>query len=163
LKNNSIFNHIKNIVIFPGTVVVLIPYVLRNHLPPIHTFETLGDLRPVACFFLILGILLFVSTVFYFWKIGKGTLSPWNRTENLVLRGPYKYVRNPMILSVLCMILGQSIWFQSISIWLWAMFFFLFNHLYFILKEEPDLEKRFGKEYKDYLKTVPRWIPKLSA
>ena len=113
--------------------------------------------------FLAIGGTIFISTIYLFWRIGKGTLAPWNKTEKLVISGPYKYVRNPMILSVLSIILGQSAWYSSINLWLFAMIFFFINHLYFILKEEPDLEKRFGKEYKEYLRKVPRWIPNFNS
>lgn len=163
MKNNSIFNHIKNILILPGMVVLAIPYLLRKYVPELHVFQDLGNMKYASIVFLALGAILFITTIYLFWRIGKGTLAPWNGTERLVIAGPYKYVRNPMILGVLCLIIGQSAWYSSINLWLFAMIFFFINHLYFILKEEPDLEERFGNDYKDYLRKVPRWIPNFNS
>jgi protein-S-isoprenylcysteine O-methyltransferase Ste14 len=93
--------------------------------------------------------------------MGKGTLAPWNPTQNLVIEGPYKYVRNPMISGVFFILISEALFFSSANILLWAVLFFLINTVYFILKEEPDLEKRFGDAYRQYKKDVPRWLPKM--
>ena len=163
MSNNSIFNHIKNIVILPGMVVIVFPFLLRKYVSELHVFSDLGDLKYAALVFLVIGVFLFVSTIFLFWKIGKGTLAPWNETQNLVIAGPYKFMRNPMIVGILCLIVAQSAWFSSINLWIFAMIFFFINHLYFILKEEPTLEKRFGNIYKEYIRKVPRWIPNFNS
>ena len=98
-------------------------------------------------------------TIFRFITIGKGTLAPWFPTGKLVVTGLYKYVRNPMIIGVLMVLPGEAIAVLSLSILLWMFIFFLINHLFFLLYEEPNLEKRFGEEYSSYKKRVPRWIP----
>jgi protein-S-isoprenylcysteine O-methyltransferase Ste14 len=86
---------------------------------------------------------------------------PWDPTRKLVVAGVYRYVRNPMILSVIMIEAGESFLFGSICLGLTALLFFVINHVYFILSEEPGLEKRFGLEYVEYKKNVPRWIPRL--
>ena len=99
------------------------------------------------------------QTITLFQKKGKGTLAPWKPTQKLVIEGPYRYVRNPMISGVLCILIAESLLINSVYIFYWALFFFTINYIYFIVKEEPDLVKRFGNEYENYKKNVPRWIP----
>jgi len=108
---------------------------------------------------MIIGLLLFIRCVDLFVRVGKGTLAPWDPTRNLVLAGPYRYVRNPMIGAVALMLLGQTLLWGSLIIGLWMIVFVGINHLYFIYMEEPGLEKRFGDNYRSYKARVPRWIP----
>ena len=108
-----------------------------------------------------MGFTLFVWCVNLFAIIGQGTLAPWDPTLKLVLAGPYRHVRNPMISAVAMMLIGQSLFWGSWVIGLWAGIFMLINHFYFIFSEEPGLEKRFGESYIKYRANVPRWIPRL--
>jgi len=107
------------------------------------------------------GLYYLFMTIWLFINIGKGTLAPWWPTKKLVVIGPYRHVRNPMISSVLMTLLGESIAFGSIGIFIEFLLFFGINHIYFVYSEEPGLEKRFGEEYITYKKNVPRWIPRL--
>lgn len=109
-----------------------------------------------------IGFMLFVWCVNLFALVGQGTLAPWDPTQKLVAVGPYRHVRNPMIGSVTLMLVGQSLFWGSWVIGLWAVFFILVNHAYFIVSEEPGLEKRFGESYLVYKANVPRWIPRLN-
>jgi protein-S-isoprenylcysteine O-methyltransferase Ste14 len=59
------------------------------------------------------------------------------------------------------MLLGEALLWASIALGLWACVFILINHAYFLLSEEPELEKRFGEGYRLYKASVPRWIPRL--
>ena len=81
-------------------------------------------------------------------------------TKKLVVVGPYRYVRNPMITGVVTILLGESAFFGSVIIASWALFFLTMNHVYFTLSEEPGLVRRFGEDYKHYMQRVPRWIPR---
>jgi protein-S-isoprenylcysteine O-methyltransferase Ste14 len=110
--------------------------------------------------FLLAGMILLVVTVYLFATVGEGTLAPWDPTQKLVVEGPYRYVRNPMITGVLTVLVGESIVTGSLAIALLAAFFFVLNHVYFIFSEEPGLIKRFGQPYKRYMKNVPRWVPR---
>jgi protein-S-isoprenylcysteine O-methyltransferase Ste14 len=101
-----------------------------------------------------------IITISIFIRIGKGTLAPWSPTKKLVITGIYRYVRNPMIIGVLIVLIGESISILSLKILIWALIFFIINNIYFLFYEEPDLEKRFGNDYKEYKKNVPRWIPR---
>ena len=107
------------------------------------------------------GLYYLFMTIWLFINIGRGTLAPWSPTKRLVIIGPYRHVRNPMISSVLMILLGESIAFGSTWIFVWFLLFFGINHIYFMNSEEPALEKRFGEGYIIYKKNVPRWIPRL--
>ena len=85
---------------------------------------------------------------------------PWDPTRKLVVAGAYRYVRNPIILSVIILLAGEALFFGSYGIAVLAILFFVINSLYFIFSEEPGLEKRFGEAYREYKKNVPRWIPR---
>jgi protein-S-isoprenylcysteine O-methyltransferase Ste14 len=111
---------------------------------------------------IIAGMYLLIGTILLFRNIGKGTLAPWAPPTKLVVTGPYRYVRNPMITGVLIVLIGEAIVFGSVALSICFVLFFIINHIYFICSEEPGLVKRFGDDYIRYSKNVPRWIPRLS-
>ena len=157
-KTPSLYSHILSILVFPFNSIITIPAIIlfvESSFSAEHFFARLLGIP-----FITFGLWLFISTITLFHHTGKGTLAPWNQTTKMVARGPYQYTRNPMIISVLFIILGESILFLSEGVFIWAILFFLGNHLYFILREEPKLIQRFGKKYATYMKEVPRWIPK---
>jgi protein-S-isoprenylcysteine O-methyltransferase Ste14 len=116
----------------------------------------------VGCLLLLTGLLILVLTVKEFVTVGKGTLAPWDPPQELVVTGMYRYMRNPMISGVLMIIAGEALTFVSRGILYWLILFFAFNTVYFIFSEERRLAGRFGPKYLDYMKNVPRWIPRLS-
>jgi len=158
MQRPSILEHIRDIIILPLTVTVIVPYLCYNKnqtLFPVSVFS-----KAFGLVFLISGVALFFWTVYLFWAFGKGTLAPWTPTQRLIIRGPYKYCRNPMISGVFFVLLGETLLLNSLNILIITGVFFMINTIYFILMEEPGLHKRFGKEYEVYKKNVPRWIPK---
>lgn len=158
-RNPSIIRHIRDIILLPVTVTVIVPIFIYNPGQTVISGNLLTNLFGIL--FFIFGITLFIYTVFLFHIIGKGTLAPWSPTQRMVIEGPYRYCRNPMITGVFFILIGETLYLQSTNILIWAGAFFLINTFYFILKEEPDLQKRFGDEYKRYKKNVPRWIPRI--
>jgi len=92
---------------------------------------------------------------------GQGTLAPWDPPRALVVRGPYRYVRNPMISGVLLVLLGESLVLHSAAHALWTLCFLGLNLLYIPLIEEPQLARRFGASYQEYCRHVPRVVPRL--
>lgn len=154
----SVFQHALAILVLPFTVTIIVPYLLLSPGLKIHN-------NPItlafSAFFFLLGGTLFVTTLQLFHFKGKGTLAPWQPTKRLVVSGPYLYCRNPMITGVLFLLLGESFLFYSTRLLVWAGCFFLINTVYFLIKEEPDLEKRFGEDYRRYKQLAPRWIPRL--
>ncbi len=108
----------------------------------------------------LVGLALLVVTIRTFIRLGNGTIMPWDPTRRLVVAGVYRHVRNPMILSVIILQMGEAVLFASYGIALLAIFFFVLNTLYFIYSEEPGLEKRFGADYIEFKQNVPRWLPR---
>jgi protein-S-isoprenylcysteine O-methyltransferase Ste14 len=148
---------IKQLVSFilPVLVLVIVPLSVENDLSIHSKFAMVTGLLIMSA-----GLFIMEMTISSFIRIGKGTLAPWSPTRKLVLTSLYKYVRNPMILGVLTVLIGEAISILSVNILIWAIIFFIINNLWFVLFEEPDLEKRFGEEYKEYKRNVPRWIPR---
>jgi protein-S-isoprenylcysteine O-methyltransferase Ste14 len=157
---------LKPVIILPGTVLIFMPSVILIATNNTRFSPELIDLSQLLFWlgfiFAVMGIFLAVWTVSLFTKFGQGTPAPWDPPQKLVIRGPYRFVRNPMITGVLFMLASEAILFQSWPILFWLMFFFLLNQLYFPIFEERSLEKRFGKDYLQYKKHVPRWIPRLT-
>jgi protein-S-isoprenylcysteine O-methyltransferase Ste14 len=110
--------------------------------------------------FLIAGFSLFLWTLYLFAARGKGTLAPWDPPTRLVVSGPYRYMRNPMISGVLMILAGETLVHGSLTLFGWFLAFLLLNQIYFVLLEEPMLENRFGDDYRQYKAAVPRWIPR---
>ncbi len=158
--------HIRAIVLLPATATVVVPAVIVLSSGTVHVgWELQQPLRPLplvlAGGLLGLGLGLFVSTVWLFARVGEGTLAPWDATRRLVVRGVYRHVRNPMIVGVICVLLGEAALLGSLPLLEWFAFFLLANALYIPLIEEPRLERQFGTDYRLYRQNVPRWIPRL--
>ena len=151
----------------PGNVLVFIPAVIlwiSGRLGFSPKFAAAGQFFFwVALLAASIGLCLSIWTAMLFVKLGKGTPAPWDPPKKLVIRGPYCYVRNPMIIGVLLILLAEALLFQSWSIAGWLAVFFIGNSIYFPLAEEKSLEKRFGEDYKEYKAHVRRWIPRLRA
>jgi protein-S-isoprenylcysteine O-methyltransferase Ste14 len=158
-KRASVFKHLRDILILPFSVTVIVPYILYN--PQDNRIPESLFLKALGVSIGLCGVALFFYTVFLFKTIAKATLAPWSEKQKLVVVGPYRYCRNPMISGVLFVLIGETLFFSSVSLFVWTIFFFLLNTAYFILSEEPGLTKRFGEEYLSYKKVVPRWIPRL--
>lgn len=149
------------IALLPGSVAIVIPAILLVVDDPSLAWGLDGIAAVLvalaAIALIVCGFLLWLWTVRLFSQIGKGTLAPWDPTGKLVVAGPYRYVRNPMITAVLVVLVGESVLFGSALIFAWAALFFVLNAIHFPLVEEPELESRFGEEYLYYKRNVPRW------
>lgn len=156
----SLLEHARDILILPFTVTIIVPLLLYN--PQQTIIPNHIALLVTGLVLMTAGLLLFIYTVFLFRSRGKGTLAPWAPTQKLVVTGPYRYCRNPMITGVFCILAGETMVFHSLNIAIWAVAFFLINTSFFIFYEEPSLLKRFGDDYTIYKKHVPRWIPRLT-
>jgi protein-S-isoprenylcysteine O-methyltransferase Ste14 len=106
------------------------------------------------------GLVLMFETISLLHSVGEGTLAPWDPTRRLVLRGPYRRVRNPMISGVLSILLGEAALLGSSELLFWFGCVLAVNALYLPLVEEPGLVRRFGEDYLAYRHSVPRWIPR---
>ena len=104
-----------------------------------------------------------VVVVWCFWDFltkGDGTPAPFDPPKELVVSGLYNYVRNPMYIGALLMLVAHFLWFGYWGLLIYTGFFFLAFHLFVLNYEEPTLKKKFGRSYTNYMKRVPRWIPK---
>lgn len=154
------------IILFPATVLILIPaailYLATN------TRWAAQPVRPCQChfwpalLFAGIGIVLCVWTVTLFLRTGRGTPVPWAPPQKLVIAGPYRHLRNPMIAGVLLILVAEALYFQSWPLAIWPVVLFTAKQFYLPLVEEKGLEKRFGDEYRAYRKNVPRWLPRLT-
>jgi protein-S-isoprenylcysteine O-methyltransferase Ste14 len=95
-----------------------------------------------------------------FFKSGKGTLAPWDPPRHLVVVGLYRFVRNPMYLAVLTVVLGWSILYLSFSLLGYALILAAGFHVRVILFEEPWLQRQFGAEWDAYSASTSRWLPR---
>ena len=159
MKQPSLLSHLRDIIILPFTVTIIIPFIIYDGSPAFIPDNVIFKLAGLVL--LIPGITLLSYSIFLFRTVGKGTLAAWSATQKLGGRGPYKYTRNPMIIGVFFILIGEALVFYSTNILIWAGLFFLINNLFFVFKEEPDLEKRFGDDYRRYKQNVPRWIPRV--
>jgi protein-S-isoprenylcysteine O-methyltransferase Ste14 len=159
MKPPSNWAHLRDILILPGMVCVVIPYLLNNI--PNAIIPHSGLIRQAGAVVFIIGLVLWAYPVFLFRTIGMGTLAPWAPTQKLIVTGPYLYCRNPMITGILFILAGEGLWLWSLPILAWATWFFIMNTLYFRFLEEPGLVKRFGDDYIRYRQNVPMWIPRL--
>lgn len=162
MHKNLFLAQLKAVLILPFNVLVTIPALILylNRELTGWRLNNAGWLI-IGAVFILLGLYMFYGAIKLFNRVGEGSLAPWNPTRRLVVNGIYRHVRNPMIGSLLAVILGESIFFQSASLFIYGVIVFVVNHIYFSLSEEPGLIKRFGDEYIDYRKNVPRWIPRL--
>jgi protein-S-isoprenylcysteine O-methyltransferase Ste14 len=112
---------------------------------------------------LILGAYIDLWCIGAFSLVGKGTPAPFDAPREFVASGPYRYVRNPMYLGALAMIIGAALILRSPSALLVALLFAALAHVFVLVYEEPTLEGRFGESYLRYKRTVNRWLPRLAS
>lgn len=109
------------------------------------------------------GALLLATCIWEFARSGRGTLAPVDPPKELVVRGLYRYVRNPMYLSVTLIVLGEVLLTGSRALFLYWLVWFVAANLFVIGYEEPTLRRRFGVEYERYTQRVGRWLPRLKS
>src|SRR5262249_17708917 len=123
--------HLAAILMLPFVVTIIVPFLLVKS-QPIDLWWGLGyplNLLPllIGTVFFVSGLLLIILTMRLFVTKGKGTLAPWDPTQQLVAVGIYRYVRNPMISGVIFILLGEALVFRSLPLLLWAIFVIIIN------------------------------------
>jgi protein-S-isoprenylcysteine O-methyltransferase Ste14 len=106
------------------------------------------------------GIALYVWCTWNFAAVGGGTPGPWDAPRRVITVGPHRWVRNPIYIAALLVVVGQAWLFMSLPVLAYAGAMALCCHLFVIGYEEPTLRRRFGSAYLEYRRTVPRWIPR---
>jgi protein-S-isoprenylcysteine O-methyltransferase Ste14 len=145
-------------ILQPGLVAGLIPYwilggkLYKRIAEPFQFKQYLG----IIVFFL--GLVIMFDCIIRFAVQGRGTLSPADPTKKLVIRGFYKFSRNPMYVGVILLLIGEAIFFQSGSLSIYLLFIFIALNLFVMIVEEPRLRKDFGQEYYSYCQKVRRWF-----
>lgn len=122
--------------------------------------ELSAAIRPAGIILMVLGGAVVSWCGFLFAVRGQGTPAPFDPPRQFVATGPYRYVRNPIYIGALCLLLGLGLYQRSVSILLFAIFYALLIHAFVVLVEEPGLERRFGESYLRYKQSVNRWIPR---
>jgi protein-S-isoprenylcysteine O-methyltransferase Ste14 len=148
---------IRNIIftlLVPGTGAVYLPWWILH--------RTGGSPTPTTW---PAAAIIAAGTVGYLWCLhafataGRGTPGPWDPPRRIVASGPYRWVRNPIYLAALTVILGEAWLFHSTALLLYGAAMAAFFHIFVIAYEEPALRRRFGAPYRQYLQTTPRWLP----
>jgi protein-S-isoprenylcysteine O-methyltransferase Ste14 len=158
-----LLRHISSILVLPVTVTIVVPYLILSGLGK-HRVRWHPSAAALLAGVLLAGVgLVFVGkTIRWFASLGRGTLAPWDPPRRLVVTGLYRHVRNPMITGVVLILLGEAAAVRSWDLLGWAAVFFALNMIHIPLVEERSLKRRFGDDYDEYRRHVPRWIPRFS-
>lgn len=146
-------------VLVPGTVAGYIPYQLLQR-PALPALVNFGLFHWLAAVVMALGISGLLWCGWHFATEGRGTPAPFDPPKTLVVRGPYHWVRNPMYVSVITVLLGEAMFFRSIALLGYLALFWGIVNLFVMLYEEAALRDQFGESYNDYCRRVWRWIPR---
>jgi len=145
-------------IVIPGVVAVLIPHLIVSRggasLVARWTSRQFLGLVPIVA-----GAAILARCIWDFAAKGRGTLAPIDPPRQLVVQGLYRYVRNPMYLGVLVLLLGQAVFYESVPLLQYTAAWFVVVHLFVVLVEEPLLLRRFGDSYEQYTRSVHRWRP----
>ena len=145
--------------LLPGTVTVLIPYWIISS-SGTGAFSSYHLFRYFGLPLIVIGAAGLLWCVWEFFSEGRGTLAPVDPPRHLVVRGLYRYVRNPMYVSVVTILIGEAILFLSTRVLIEAGVFSGLAYLFVVFYEEPVLRRQFGDPYERYLNKVGRWIPR---
>ena len=151
---NSVF-----FVLAPVTVAGLVPWWISGW----RVATTLWlPLRIIGGLLIAGGAIVVIDSFARFAVQGLGTPAPVFPTRHLVVTGLYRYVRNPMYVAVISVILGQGLLFGNVRLLGYGAMVWLAFHLFVMIYEEPTLRHTFGVEFESFCTAVPRWIPRLS-
>ena len=143
-------------VLVPGTVAVYIPLLIARDRP-----AASGAVFAMAAAVLAVGGSIYAWCVWDFASFGRGTPAPIDAPKRLVVRGLYRYTRNPMYIGVLTAILGWALFFRAPVMLIYALTVGVCFHLFIVFYEERHIQREFGKEYDVYRARVGRWLPRL--
>jgi protein-S-isoprenylcysteine O-methyltransferase Ste14 len=152
-----------SVVALPVTMTVFVPWWIARRYSVSFTVPTgVGAwcALVLGAGTLATGLALFATSFYWFASRGRGTLAPWDPPRRLVIGGPYRYVRNPMISGVMFILVGEALILRSRPHAIWSLIFIGVNLVYIPLFEEPQLEARFGDPYSRYTRHVRRFIPR---
>jgi len=160
-RARAIVGSIIFLFVAPGIVAGLIPWALSGYRSE-PAFLNLELFRWVGMALLVLAGVLLIETFARFALQGLGTPAPIAPTRTLVVTGSYRFVRNPMYVAVVSLILGQALFFGSLPTLIWGGVVWVAVHLFVLGYEEPTLSSTYGAQYEQYRTNVRRWIPRLT-
>jgi protein-S-isoprenylcysteine O-methyltransferase Ste14 len=143
-------------VVVPGLGGVWAPWRLAahdGHSPAVTAWEAVPLITA--------GAALYVWCAWNFAAVGRGTPGLWDAPTRVVAAGPHRWVRNPIYISALLVVLGEAWLWTSLRVLAYAGAMAVFFHLFVVGYEERTLERRFGGAYREYRNAVPRWIPRV--
>jgi protein-S-isoprenylcysteine O-methyltransferase Ste14 len=107
------------------------------------------------------GAAVALCCIFTFAFIGRGTPAPFDPPRRLVIRGPYRFVRNPMYIGAGLALAGAALYYESWPMLVYAALFLVVTHIFVVSYEEPTLRRTFEQEYEEYCRRVRRWWPRV--
>jgi protein-S-isoprenylcysteine O-methyltransferase Ste14 len=157
MAGRGVLLFVKNLVftiVVPGAAAVYVPLFVFPHDP-----ATVSVTSALAVLLLVSGTLVYLWCLWDFATYGRGTPAPIDPPRQLVIRGLYRYSRNPMYLGVSSVIFGWSLLFQSMGLATYGIVIAVLFHLFVVFYEEPHLRQVFGADYEQYCARVGRWFP----
>lgn len=146
-------------ILLPGVVAGYVPWEFFGVRDTV--LDRSSPFQWLALLFILAGGALLLACIVEFARSGRGTLSPIDPPKQLVVRGLYRYVRNPMYLSVTAILLGEVLLTGSRALAIYWLIWFVVVNAFVVGYEEPTLRLQFGGSYEEYLRTVGRWIPRI--
>jgi protein-S-isoprenylcysteine O-methyltransferase Ste14 len=145
-------------ILQPGIVVGLIPYVILRYTGREIAPASLGATHFTGAALMIVGVIIAGSCILRFATEGEGTLSPIDPTKKLVIRGLYKYSRNPMYVGAMLALGGETLFWWSPALAIYSTGVFIVFNLFVHLHEEPRCRRDFGDAYAEYCNRTRRWF-----
>ena len=153
-----LFKNVFFAIVVPGFVAGWLPVYIAGGFDTVPSF---GVPQLLASFLLAGGLSLMVAAIGYFGVVGRGTPAPFDPPKRLVVRGPHRWMRNPMYVGAIMANLGWALWFESLPVAIYAVAWWSLAHLFVVFYEEPTLQRLFGAEYDAYRAAVHRWLPRV--
>jgi len=147
------------LVLVPGPLLIWAPYKIALSVPGGQFYP--GPFRYLAVLPWLAGTAILLWGCWEFAFRGRGTPAPIDPPKVLVAEGLYRFVRNPMYLGALLILLGHVLWFQSLRLLVYVAALTALFHLFVVFYEEPLLRRKFGASYEEYCRRVPRWVPRV--
>ena len=144
--------------LFVGLVLIVLPARLLTA-AGIARPQAIGPWQVAGLLVGLAGAAIALWCILTFVIVGRGTPAPFDPPRRLVVRGPYRVVRNPMYLGAGIAVAGAALFYQSVVLLGYVGLFWLAMHVFVIAYEEPTLRRMFGPEYSTYCQNVGRWWP----
>ena len=159
-KTTAVLGSALFFVVAPAMLAGVIPWSITHweFRPPFLAAEAT---RVAGLALVVAGVPGLLDSFTRFALQGLGTPAPIAPPRNLVVSGLYRYVRNPIYVAVVAVILGQALLFADRDLLGYGVLLWFFFHIVVVAIEEPTLSQNFGADYENYRANVPRWLPRL--